>query len=65
MRVLVALLLLAAPALAEPRQPTEAQLRQQERMRQCSADARQNNLAGEARKQFMSSCLAGRPTGTR
>lgn len=66
MRVILALMLLAMPALAQQqasRQPTDAQQRQQERMRQCNADARQNNLAGEARQRFMRTCLAGRPTG--
>ncbi len=74
MRVIFALMLLAMPAMAQQtpptaappqaRQPTEAQQRQQARMRQCNADARQNNLAGDARQRFMSACLAGRPTGT-
>jgi len=66
MRVILAVLLLAAPAWAQQQQrpPTDAQARQQERMRQCNADARQNNLAGDARQRFMSACLAGRPTGT-
>ncbi|MDW8315272.1 MAG: PsiF family protein, partial [Rhodovarius sp.] len=53
-----------SPALAQnpppPRQPTEAQARQQERMRACHAEAAQRNLAGEARRAFMSACLAGR-----
>lgn len=66
MRVILALLLFAAPALAQQQQrpPTDAQQRQQERMRQCNADARQNNLAGDARQRFMRTCLAGRPTGS-
>ncbi|MCX7374383.1 MAG: PsiF family protein [Alphaproteobacteria bacterium] len=64
MRAFLAVMLLAMPAIAQQdRPPTDAQARQQERMRQCNADARQNNLAGEARQRFMSACLAGRPTG--
>lgn len=65
MPVILALLMLAAPAMAQQqRPPTDAQARQQERMRQCNADARRNNLAGDARQRFMSACLAGRTTGS-
>ncbi len=33
---------------------------QQERMRTCNADAKQQALKGEARKQFMKACLSSR-----
>lgn len=64
MHLILALMVVAMPAMAQPNPPSDAQLRQQERMRQCNADARQNNLTGEARQRFMSACLAGRPTGS-
>ncbi|MBM3488142.1 MAG: phosphate starvation-inducible protein [Alphaproteobacteria bacterium] len=34
---------------------------QQDRMRSCDAQARRQNLEGDARQKFMSDCLAGRP----
>jgi hypothetical protein len=37
---------------------------QQERMTQCNADAKTQNLSGDARKAFMSSCLSGKTQGT-
>ncbi len=43
-----------------PRQPTQAQAAQQERMRACNTDASGRNLTGDARRTFMSECLAGR-----
>ncbi len=40
--------------------PTEAQKKQQDRMRQCSADAKAKGIKGkEERNKFMSSCLKG------
>lgn len=42
------------------RQPSAAQAAQQERMRGCNAEAGTRSLAGDARKSFMSECLAGR-----
>jgi psiF repeat len=46
-------------------QPSPAQAAQQERMRTCNADAGTRNLAGDARRSFMSDCLAGHgPAGT-
>jgi hypothetical protein len=32
---------------------------QQEKMKSCSAEAKKENLAGDARKTFMSTCLKG------
>lgn len=59
----LALLLAAAPALAQPaaeRTPSPAQLAQQQRMRDCNATAGSRNLRGEERQGFMRECLAGR-----
>jgi hypothetical protein len=49
-----------APASPTPRQPSAAQAAQQERMRDCNAEAGKRSLAGGARRPFMSECLAGR-----
>ncbi|MGE5130606.1 MAG: PsiF family protein [Sphingomonadaceae bacterium] len=53
-------------ALAQPqtqpapkKEPTAAQKKQQDRMRECNAQAGEKKLSGEPRKQFMSSCLSG------
>ena len=50
----------APPTGATPREPSAAQAAQQERMRSCNAEAGTRTLAGEARRAFMSECLAGR-----
>ncbi|WP_241749142.1 PsiF family protein [Teichococcus aerophilus] len=50
----------ASGSAAMPRQPTAAQAAQQERMRTCNTQAGTNKLAGEARRTFLSDCLAGR-----
>lgn len=42
------------------RQPSSAQAAQQDRMRDCNTEAGKRNLAGDARRPFMSECLAGR-----
>jgi hypothetical protein len=39
------------------KEPTAAQKRQQERMKECNAQAQEKNLKGDERKKFMSSCL--------
>jgi hypothetical protein len=41
------------------RTPTPAQAAQQQRMRDCNAEARRRNLTGTARQAFMRPCLAG------
>ncbi len=51
-----------APAAATPPQPSAAQQAQQDRMRTCNAEAGTRNLAGEARRSFMSTCLSGSTT---
>ncbi|MBK1660570.1 PsiF family protein [Paracraurococcus ruber] len=69
-RATLALALLAGTTLpaiaadAKPRrEPSAAQQAQQERMRQCSANARQQSLHGDPRKAFMKDCLSKRATG--
>lgn len=44
---------------APKKEPTAAQKKQQDRMRDCNAQAGEKKLSGEPRKQFMSSCLKG------
>ena len=41
------------------KEPTEAQKKQQERMKSCNAKAGDKKMEGDARKKFMSSCLKG------
>ncbi len=62
--ILAALLALglAAPAAAEPRQPSPAQAAQQQRMRDCNARAKEQTLRGDARSTFMRQCLSRRGT---
>jgi len=56
---LVLLSLAAAPALAAGTQaPSARQQAQQEKMRQCSATAKERGLRGDPRKDFMKGCLA-------
>lgn len=51
----------SAPAAEKPKkEPTEAQKKQQARMKECSAKA--GDRKGEERKKFMSSCLKGEDT---
>lgn len=60
-----ATLMLSVPfALAQPpasaggkKAPSEKQLRQQEKMKNCNKEAKDKQLKGDARKQFMSGCL--------
>jgi hypothetical protein len=65
MRGLTALTLflaLAAPAIAQTKPPSPAQLAQQQRMSTCNADATSRNFKGQARKDYMSACLSGSST---
>lgn len=54
-----------APALAQDKkdtpkkEPTAAQKKQQERMKDCNEQAAAKKLEGEERKQYMSACLRG------
>jgi len=64
MMALCCLMLAASPlALAQEKaakkEPTEAQKKQQERMKSCNKQAGDKKLEGDARKKFMSSCLKG------
>lgn len=49
----------AAPATAAPAAAATPAQRQQQRMRDCNTQAGTQNLAGDARRSFMQSCLAG------
>ena len=44
---------------APKRQPSAAQKKQQERMKECNAKADANKVKGDQRKVFMASCLKG------
>jgi len=58
----VMLVALALPALAQDtKQPSAAQAAQQQKMKDCNAQAATKDLKGDARKTFMSSCLSGTP----
>ena len=64
MMALCCLMLAASPlALAQDKtakkEPTEAQKKQQERMKSCNAQAGEKKMEGDARKKFMSTCLKG------
>ena len=57
----------ASPALAAEtkpkREPTPAQQAQHEKMRQCSATAKEKGLHADPRKAFMKDCLAKHAAG--
>ena len=53
---------LAADAASEPKKPSAAQAKQQEKMTQCNKDA--TGKSGDERKAFMSDCLSGKTTHT-
>ena len=57
---LIVLSLAASGAMAAEKakkEPSPAQLAQQQKMKDCSAEAKQKGLKGDERKQFMSGCL--------
>ncbi len=57
--LLLALVLTALPVMAqETKQPSPAQAAQQQKMKDCNAQAKTKNLAGDERKTFMSQCLS-------
>lgn len=59
---LVMLAAMAVPAMAQDtKQPSAAQAAQQQKMKDCNAEATAKSLKGDARKTFMSSCLSGAP----
>lgn len=49
----------AEEAAKPKREFSEKQLAQQQRMRDCAADAKSKALAGDERKAFMKTCLSG------
>ena len=52
----------AAPALAQDKkEPSAAQKAQQQRMAECNKQASAKGVKGDARKDFMSSCLKDKP----
>jgi hypothetical protein len=55
--------LCAAPAFAQDRQAPAKQpsAEQQKRMDECTRQARERNLQGRERTQFMTSCMRGEP----
>ena len=58
--LVLALAVCALPALAqEAKTPSAAQTAQQQKMKDCNAQATGKSLKGEERKTFMSSCLSG------
>lgn len=69
MMALCCLMLAASPlALAQDKapkkEPTEAQKKQQQRMKDCNTQAGAKKLEGDARKKFMSTCLSGEVAAT-
>ena len=61
----ISLSLLALPVIAqEKKEPSAAQKKQQERMKDCNERAGLQKLEGDARKKFMSSCLKGEEKGS-
>jgi len=55
----VMLVALALPALAQDtKQPSATQAAQQQKMKDCNAQATAKSLKGDERKTFMSSCLS-------
>jgi hypothetical protein len=62
MLAMVMLTAVALPALAQDtKQPSAAQAAQQQKMKDCNAQATAKSLKGDERKTFMSSCLSGSP----
>ena len=65
MIVLVALAFATCGALAadqekEKKEPSPAQQAQREKMKACNAEAKKDELKGDARKAFMSECLGSK-----
>ncbi|EYC50314.1 phosphate starvation-inducible protein PsiF [Hylemonella gracilis str. Niagara R] len=51
----------AAVAQAQPGKEAEKKHTQQERMKNCNAEAKSKTLKGDERKTFMSQCLSNKP----
>ena len=62
MSFVLALVMLAALAVSamaqDTKQPSAAQAAQQQKMKDCNAQAKTKNLTGDDRKKFMSECLS-------
>ena len=58
----LASLAIAATAQDTAKTPSPAQAAQQQKMKDCNAEATAKSLKGDERKTFMSSCLSGTPT---
>ncbi|HLU01380.1 MAG TPA: PsiF family protein [Advenella sp.] len=58
----IAASLLCTTALAQTATPAKKENSQQTRMTTCNADAKTKNLQGDARKQFMKTCLSHNST---
>jgi cytochrome c5 len=57
--VLIAALVVPAIAQDTTKQPSAAQAAQQQKMKDCNAQAAAKSLKGDDRKTFMSTCLSG------
>jgi hypothetical protein len=64
MRVFLAFTAVAVMALTAPAIAQQSANPQQERMKACNTQAGSQHLAGDARKTFMSNCLAGKTSGS-
>ena len=63
--LVLALALLALPVIGqETKQPSAAQAAQQQKMKDCNAQATAKSLKGDERKTFMSTCLSGTPAAS-
>lgn len=62
MRVLLAIAVVAAATFTVPAIAQQSANPQQQRMTACNTEAGAQQLSGDARKKFMSDCLAGKTT---
>ena len=53
--------LIVSVAVALLSMSVQAETAQQEKMKTCNADAKTQNLSGDARKSFMKTCLSNHP----
>jgi len=59
-----AITMLAAAGLLVLSMSVDAQNAQQEKMKACNAQAKEQSLSGDARKSFMKTCLSNQPAAT-
>jgi carboxypeptidase C (cathepsin A) len=64
MRVILAFAAVVVMALTAPAFAQQSANPQQERMKACNTQAGTQHLSGDARKTFMSNCLAGKTNGS-